>query len=79
MLKVYSELYGKLKLYKPRHINTAYVALAATISLKKYNLKAKLTVVFPLMFDNFLQVILFEMDSAIFYTNLHPLFCQFIS
>ena len=26
-----------------------------------------------------LQVILFEIDCAIFYTNLHELFCQFIS
>ena len=26
-----------------------------------------------------LQVILFEIDFAIFYTNLHELFCQFIS
>ena len=25
------------------------------------------------------QVILFEIDCAIFYTNLHELFCQFIS
>ena len=25
------------------------------------------------------QVILFEIDGAIFYTNLHQLFCQFIS
>ena len=25
------------------------------------------------------QVILFEIDFAIFYTNLHKLFCQFIS
>ena len=28
---------------------------------------------------NLLQVILFEIDCAIFYTNLHELFCQFIS
>ena len=27
----------------------------------------------------FLQVILFEIDCAVFYTNLHELFCQFIS
>ena len=27
----------------------------------------------------FIQVILFEIDCAIFYTNLHELFCQFIS
>ena len=27
----------------------------------------------------FLQVTLFEIDCAIFYTNLHGLFCQFIS
>ena len=27
----------------------------------------------------FLQVILFEIDCAIFYTNLHKLFCHFIS
>ena len=26
-----------------------------------------------------LQVILFEIDCAIFYTNLHEFFCQFIS
>ena len=26
-----------------------------------------------------LQIILFEIDCAIFYTNLHELFCQFIS
>ena len=26
-----------------------------------------------------LQVILFEIDCAIFYTNLHELFCQFKS
>ena len=25
------------------------------------------------------QVIIFEIDCAIFYTNLHELFCQFIS
>ena len=29
--------------------------------------------------NNYLQVILFEIDCAIFYTNLHELFCQFIS
>ena len=28
---------------------------------------------------NVIQVILFEIDFAIFYTNLHELFCQFIS
>ena len=27
----------------------------------------------------FLQVILFEINCAFFYTNLHELFCQFIS
>ena len=27
----------------------------------------------------YIQVILFEIDWAIFYTNLHELFCQFIS
>ena len=27
----------------------------------------------------FIQVILFEVDCAIFYANLHELFCQFIS
>ena len=27
----------------------------------------------------FVQIILFEIDWAIFYTNLHELFCQFIS
>ena len=29
--------------------------------------------------NNYLQVILFEIDCAIFYTNLHELFCQIIS
>ena len=29
--------------------------------------------------QNLIQVILFEIDCAIFYTNLHELFCQFIS
>ena len=30
-------------------------------------------------FVSTLQVILFEIDCAIFYTNFHELFCQFIS
>ena len=30
-------------------------------------------------FVNFVQVILFEIDCAIFYTNFHELFCQFRS
>ena len=29
--------------------------------------------------ERIVQVILFEIDCAIFYTNLHELFCQFIS
>ena len=29
-------------------------------------------------YHKLLQVILFEIDCAIFYTNLHELFCQFI-
>ena len=28
---------------------------------------------------NVIQVILFEIECTIFYTNLHELFCQFIS
>ena len=28
---------------------------------------------------NFVEVVLFEINCAIFYTNLHELFCQFIS
>ena len=32
-----------------------------------------------LAFTNFIQVILLEIDCAIFYTNLHELLCQFIS
>ena len=33
-----------------------------------------------LLFESLeIQVILFEIDCAIFYTNLHELFCQFIS
>ena len=28
---------------------------------------------------NLLQAIIFEIDCAIFYTNLHELFCQFMS
>ena len=31
------------------------------------------------VFQPLIQVILFEIDCAIFYTNLHELFCQFIS
>ena len=27
---------------------------------------------------NMVQVILFEIDCAIFYTNLHELFCQYL-
>ena len=33
----------------------------------------------PKVWMNLLKVILFEIDCAIFYTNLHELFCQFIS
>ena len=33
----------------------------------------------PIVFTGKLQVILFEIDCAIFYTNLHELFCQYIS
>ena len=34
---------------------------------------------FSFFFPSFLQVILFEIDCAIFYSNLHELFCQFIT
>ena len=33
VLHVYLELRCKLQMYKPRHINTAHIALAATIDL----------------------------------------------
>ena len=32
-----------------------------------------------LKFENHFPVILLEIDCAIFYTNLHELFCQFIT
>ena len=35
--------------------------------------------IIPQKWIKHVQVILFEIDCAIFYTNLHELFCQFIS
>jgi hypothetical protein len=41
---------------------------------RQQNLKKKI----PIFYAS-VQVILFEIDCAIFYTNLHESFCQFIS
>ena len=52
-----------------------------TINLHQWNLKVSSKNYFCINNKNtdYLQVIFFKMDCAIFYTKLHELFCQFIS
>ena len=56
---------SKIKQVPVGHMETALILKVASIALATLVL--------------LLQVILFEIDCTIFYTNFHELFCQFIS
>ena len=57
--------------YSSRKLPTLYRKMGVEFLLKEHNSHFHLTA--------FVQAILFEIDCAIFYTNLYELFCQFMS
>ena len=69
--------YGAMKRYELFRLRTAANSLISRQFSCRFVLlsviKAKSTI------TQMLQVILFEIDCPIFYTNLHELFCQFIT